>query len=227
MVIETVGSLTSLSSLSVCKLWNKNDALIFLIDLKIDEQFDLSDLSNDEKEYLNTLKTNYFRKRFIGSRSFLKFILQHILKKESLLDISLYRNNAGRVCVHKHEDIYICISYTGDLAAVSISKLKTGIDIEYIRPIHFGNISKGLLDTGSKRDLLQKDNVNKLKNWTLREAYCKLTDQSMLACLNKEIDLNDIDHQECVIDNRYVLSVAFASINDRINICYLQKGISI
>lgn len=75
--------------------------------------------------------------------------------------------------------------------------------------------------------MLQKDSVDTLKNWTLREAYCKLTDQSMLACLNKEIDLNDIDHQELVINNRYVLSVAFASKNNKINICNLQKGIPI
>ena len=75
MVIKTLESLTPLSSLSIYKLWNKNDALIFLVDLEVDEQLELSDLSSVEKEYLNTLKTNYFRKRFITSRSFLKFIL--------------------------------------------------------------------------------------------------------------------------------------------------------
>ncbi len=75
MVIKVLESLTPPSSLSIYKLWNKNDALIFLIDLEMDEQLELSDLSSDEKEYLNTLKTNYFRKRFIASRSFLKFIL--------------------------------------------------------------------------------------------------------------------------------------------------------
>ncbi len=75
MGIKTLESLTPPSSLSIYKLWNKNDALIFLIDLEMDEQFELSNLSSDEKEYLNTLKTNYFRKRFIVSRSFLKFIL--------------------------------------------------------------------------------------------------------------------------------------------------------
>ncbi|WP_052402817.1 4'-phosphopantetheinyl transferase family protein [Methanococcoides methylutens] len=104
--------------------------------------------------------------------------------------------------------------------------MKTGIDIEYIRPIHLKNDPKLLQNTESKRDMFQKDNVDTLKNWTLREAYCKLTDQSMLACLNKEIDFNGIDHQEIVINNRYVLSVAFASKNNKINICHLQKSIT-
>ncbi|UGV41747.1 4'-phosphopantetheinyl transferase superfamily protein [Methanococcoides orientis] len=129
------------------------------------------------------------------------------------------------MCVHKHDDIFICISYTNSLIAISISKTKTGIDIEYIRTIHLRNFAEILRNTEAKRDMLQKDNVDTLKNWTLREAYCKLTDQSMLACLNKEIDFNDIYHQELVINNRYVLSVAFASKNNKINICHFQKSI--
>jgi 4'-phosphopantetheinyl transferase len=224
MAVKTLDSLSPLFSLSVQKLWNNNDILLFLVDLEIYEQLGLSYLSSDEKEYLTKLKTNYFRKRFIVSRSLLKIILQHVLKKRSSLDISLYRNNSGRVCVHNNEEIYICISYTENLVAFSISKQKTGIDIEYIRPIDLKIFSKCLQNTISKNEMFQENDVDKLKIWTLREAYCKLTDQSMLECLNKQIVLNDIDHKEYIINNRYILSVAFASKENNIKVCHIQKG---
>ncbi|WP_445475253.1 4'-phosphopantetheinyl transferase superfamily protein [Methanococcoides methylutens] len=131
------------------------------------------------------------------------------------------------MCIHNHQEIYICISYTESLVAISIAKQKTGIDIEYIRPIDIKNVSKFLQNTRSNRDILQGEDLDALKAWTLKEAYCKLADQSMLACLNKAIDLNEVDHQQLAINNRYVLSVAFYSKDNKINICHLQKGIPI
>ncbi|AKB85440.1 4'-phosphopantetheinyl transferase superfamily protein [Methanococcoides methylutens] len=227
MDIKTVESSTTLSSSSIHKLWNKNEALIFLIDLEIDEQLRLSDLTIDEKDYLNTLKTEYFRKRFIVSRSLLKTVLQHILKKRSSSDISLYRNNKGRVCVKNHEDIYICISYSENLVAISLSKQKIGIDIEHIRQIDLNIFSKYFQDKRFERDMLQEDNINLLKEWTLKEAYCKLTDQSMLACLNKEIVLDHLDHHQLSINDKYIISVVLTSKSNEINICHLQKGVPI
>lgn len=223
MTVKTSGSSITLSSSVMQKLWDNNETLIFLIELEMYGQLGSSDLSDDENEYLEKLRTNYFRKRFIVSRSLLKIIIQHILKKESSSEIILYRNDTGRVCVQDHEDIFISISYTEKLIALSISKLKHGIDIEYIRTVNLETFLRSFQKTETKKDVLEEDNVETLKKWTLKEAYCKLTDKSMLKSLNKEVDLEGIEHHEISIDSQYVLSVAFASINNSIDIYCIQK----
>ncbi|WP_440951618.1 4'-phosphopantetheinyl transferase family protein [Methanococcoides sp. FTZ1] len=227
MDIKSAGPSNILSSSVIHELWDESEVLIFLADLELYEQLRSPDLTCDEKEYLKTLRTEYFKKRFIVSRSLLKAILQHILRKKTPSEISLYRNNNGRVCIGDHKEIYICISYTRNLVAILLSRQKAGLDIEHIRPIYLTRFSKYFQNKGPERDMPMEDNVNVLKAWTLKEAYCKLTDQSMMACLNKEIALDDLDHHELIVNNEYVLSVVFDSKDNEVNICYLKKGIPI
>ncbi|MGM0770366.1 MAG: hypothetical protein ACQESU_01995 [Halobacteriota archaeon] len=82
---------------------------------------------------------------------------------------------------------------------------------------------RSLQNTVTIKDVLEEDNIETLKKWTLKEAYCKLTDTSMLTFLNKDIDLEGIKHHEIAIDSQYVLSVAFASINNSMDIYKIQN----
>ena len=60
-------------------LWEQNDILILLIDLDSYSVFSTEYLDDTEKEDLDRLKTSYFKKRYIVSRTVLKSIVLHCL----------------------------------------------------------------------------------------------------------------------------------------------------
>lgn len=202
-------------------LWEQNDILILLIDLD-SYIFSTRYLDDIEKEDLNKLKTSYFRERYIVSRTVLKFVLHYLLKEQSVSKIGTYKDEYGRVHVRDHEELHICISYTGNIVSLAISKVNVGIDIELKKPFSTGKFSKYLNKQAIETDGLG-NGLDLLTLFTLKEAYSKFSNKSILSCLSKELDLDNIFSSSCILNDRYILSIIADAKPHAINISYLQK----
>jgi len=206
----------------ILQFWEQNDILILIVDLNDYDTLSTDHLDDIEKEHLETLQTEYFKKRYITSRMVLKYVLCHLLKERAIYDISIYKDKYGRVHVRDHKEVHICISYTENIVTLAISKIEVGIDVEIRKLRALTNVSKYLHIT-----LLHADtyaNVHDLlMTWTLKEAYCKFSNKSILSNFNKELDLNNICHSNYIINNKYILAVVTDSDQYTINISRLQE----
>jgi 4'-phosphopantetheinyl transferase len=202
-------------------LWEQNDILILLIDL---DSYTLSTrfLDENEKEDLNNLKTSYFRERYIVSRTVLKFVLHYLLEGLSIFKIGTYKDEYGRVHVRDHEELHICISYTGNIVSIAISKVNAGIDIELKKPLSTGKFFKYLNKQALETEGLE-NGFELLTLFTLKEAYCKFSNTSILSCLNKELDLSNLFSSSYFLNERYILSIITDERPCAINISFLQK----
>jgi len=207
-------------------LWKKNEILILLINLNSYNILSTEHLDKTEKEHLETLKTNYFKKRYLVSRMVLKNVVMYIqgdiLKGQSLSDIGTYNDKYGKVHIRNHRELNICISYTENIASLAISKVEVGIDIELKKVICPGKISKCLCikaseaeDFGNEPDLL--------RIWTLKEAYCKFSNKTLLSTLIRELDLSDVFHSSFILNDKYILSVISDANSHLLNINCLSK----
>jgi len=154
----------------------------------------------------------------------LKHILCNLLKMESILNISTYKDRYGEVHILDHEDLHICISYSENIIALAISKIKIGVDIEIKRPLKLKNTLKYL----HKTPLYTGNSITDsgvLNIWTLKEAYCKFSNQSMLSFLNKEPDFNNALYFSFVLDDKYIFSIVTESCRHTISINHLEKFI--
>ncbi len=207
-------------------LWKQNEILIFLIDLNSYNILSTEHLDKTEKEHLETLKTNYFKKRYIVSRMVLKNIVMYIqgdiLKGQSLSDIGTYNDEYGKVCIRNHRELNICISYTGNIASLAISKVEVGIDIELKRLIPPGNMSKYLCITASEAEDFGNE-PDLLRIWTLKEAYCKFSNRTMLSTLIRKLDLSGVFHSSFTLNDKYILSVISDTNSHSLNISCLSK----
>ncbi|TAH58921.1 MAG: hypothetical protein EWM50_08215 [Gottschalkiaceae bacterium] len=202
-------------------LWAKNDILIFFIDMNSYDSPGTEFLDNNEKENLEKLQTLYFKKRFIVSRTVLKHILCCLLNKESSLDISTYKDRHGEVRIFNHDDLHICISYSENIAAIAISRVKIGIDIEIKRPFELKKTLKYLHNTPfySGKPV---DDVGILKAWTLKEAYCKYSNIDMLSSLNKKPGLDNVSYFNFLLNGKYILSIVTEMGQHIFNLSYLD-----
>lgn len=201
-------------------LWEQNDILIFIIDLKDYATLNADYLDEVEKEHLDKLQTGYFKKRYITSRTVLKY-LSGILKKQSLSNIAMYKDERGRVHVQDHNDLYICISYTENLVALAISKIEMGIDIEVVKRRSLANIIKSI-NSPSTDSGVSANSYDFLVMWTLKEAYCKFSNETMLSNLSKKLDLCDVCHSSYFICGKYILAVVTNSDPYKVGIVNLQ-----
>lgn len=203
-------------------LWQQSDVLVFLVDLDNYDTFNTSYLSRIELEYLKRLKTSHFKKRYIVSRTVLKHITCKVANEQSASEISTYKDEYGKVCILNHNELCICISYTESLAALAISKVDVGIDIELTRKLDLKSNFKNLY----KKTSLMDETVDKpdiLKTWTLKEAYSKFSNKKMCLIFNRELDLNSVNHSTYILDNKYLFSIVTRSESHIININRLQK----
>ncbi|RXA19381.1 hypothetical protein EQO05_09675 [Methanosarcina sp. MSH10X1] len=196
--------LISLESISF--LWRHNDVLIFLVDLDDYDTFNTAYLNRMELESLERLRTGYFKKRYIVSRTALKHIVCSIVGERSASGISTYNDRHGRICILNHNELYICVSYTGSMAALAISKVEIGIDIELVKKLslksNLRNLSKKFISTDEPLS-----ETELLKIWTLKEAYSKFSNKNMHLIFNKELDLSSVNYWTSVLDNKYIFSV--------------------
>jgi 4'-phosphopantetheinyl transferase len=205
----------------VSDLWEENDVLIFIIDLKDYPLADADHLNEVETVHLDTLQTEHFKNRYIISRIVLKY-LSGYLKKLSWSDMVTCKDKHGRVHVCDHNDLHVCISYTENIVALALSKIDVGIDMEIIRPRSVTSISRSIdrsLPDGSPSE----NNSDFLLMWTLKEAYCKLSNKTMFSNLSRKLDLSDVFHSNCIIDNKYMLAVVTKADQCKVGIYRLQK----
>lgn len=207
---------------SIPHLWQQSDVLIFLIDLDNYAMFSTSYLNRIELESFEKLQTNYFKKRYIISRTILKHILCNITKERSIFGIFTYKDRYGKVCILNHKELYICISYTENLAALAISKVEVGIDIEILRKMVLKSNLKNMSIKPSLRDETEIG-TDFLKVWTLKEAYSKFSNKSMHLIFNEELDLSGVSHSTYFLDKKYIFSVVTHSDSHIIDINSLQK----
>jgi 4'-phosphopantetheinyl transferase len=203
-------------------LWQQSDVLVFLIDLDNYDMLSTSYLNRIELESLERLQTSHFKKRYIISRTVLKRILCNITNEWSAFGISTYKDEYGKVCIRNHNELYICISYTESIAALAISKVEVGIDIEIQKKLDLKSTLKNLRTKHSFMDKYVSE-VDILKTWTLKEAYSKFSNESMYLIFNKELDLSSVSHSTYILDNKYILSIITQSDSHILNINYLQK----
>jgi 4'-phosphopantetheinyl transferase len=213
----TISSTVSLEHIP--HLWAQNDILILIIDMDDYDTVSIDYLDDTEKKHLKGLQTKYFKKRYTISRMILKYILRHLLKERSVSDIVLYKKN-GKVYVRNHNDIHICISYTENIATLTISKFEIGVDIELMILRSLTNISKYLRTTPADRSM---NDLDLLGLWALNEAYCKFSNKSIFYNFSTELDLNSVCHSIYIINNKYILAIITDSDQHTINISHLKK----
>lgn len=214
--------LSSISLENTPHLWKEKDILVFFIDMDNYDALSTEFLNNTEKEDLGKLQTLYFKKRFVISRTVLKYILCILLKMESALDISTYKDNYGEVHILDHEDLHICISYSENILALAISKVKIGIDVEIKRPLALKNTLKYFHKIPSCTDK-SVSGTDLLNTWTIKEAYCKFSNRGMLSSLNEEPDFNNASYFNFLLDDKYVFSIVTESDQYAFNINRLEK----
>ena len=203
-------------------LWQQSDVLVFLVDLDSYDIFSTSYLNRIELESLERLQTSHFKKRYIISRTVLKHVLCNIINERSASEISTYKDDYGKVCIRNHNELCICISYTESIAALAISKVEVGIDIELERKLALKSTLKNLRTKPSLTDKPVSE-ADFLKIWTLKEAYSKFSNKNMYLIFNKELDLSGVSHSTYFLDNKYLLSVITQSDSHILNISRLQK----
>jgi 4'-phosphopantetheinyl transferase len=206
-------------------LWEQNDILILLINLNNYNLLNTEYLDLNEKEHLESLKTSYFIKRYIVSRNVLKYILQNIpgylRKDQSLSEIGTYNDEYGKIHIRNHKELHICISYSRNIISLAISKVEVGVDIELKRAISPGKVLKYLTPDLKTESL--ENQLDFLIAWTLKEAYCKFSNKSMLFVLNKELELSSIFHSSYVLNDKFILSVISDKNPCSLNISCLSK----
>lgn len=203
-------------------LWQHSDVLIFLVDLNDYDTFNTDYLNRIELEFLDKLKTSYFKKRYIISRTVLKHIICNIACELPASRISTYKNMYGRVCICNHNELHVCISYTENIAALAISKVQVGIDIELEKKLALKSNLKNL----SMRPLSTDEPISEtglLKVWTLKEAYSKFSNKKMHLIFSKDLDLSNVSYWTFTLDEKYIFSVITSSDSHTININHLHK----
>ncbi|MBC7085930.1 MAG: 4'-phosphopantetheinyl transferase superfamily protein [Methanomethylovorans sp.] len=204
----------------VACLWKEYDVLIFLVDLRDYPVLDCEFLNEMEKIHFDTLKTEYFKKRYIISRIIIKYLCS-ILKERSWCEIVTYKNEYGRVYLDGYNDLYLCISYTEHILALSLSKIKVGIDIEVIRSRSITNISKSI-NISLPENSTSVAAYDFFLMWTLKEAYCKFSNETMFSKLNWKLDLSEVQNTSYIINDTYILSLITKVDSLNINVSYLE-----
>lgn len=205
----------------VFDLWKENDVLIFMIYLD-DYPCPTADHLNEvERMHLDSLKTEHFKKRYIISRLILKY-LSGFLKEKTWSSIFTIKDKHGRVHVCDHRDLHVCIAYTKNIIALAISKIDLGMDIEVIKSRSVTSISKSI-DRSLPDNSPSTNTSDFLVMWTLKEAYCKLSNETMFSNLNRKLDLSDVYHSSYIIDAEYLLALVTKSHPYKVNIAFLQK----
>lgn len=209
--------LTNISLEHIPRLWQQNDILILICELDDYGTLATDHLDEKEKRDFGSLKTEYFRKRFIVSRMVLKSVLCSLTKEGPLSDISLCKDKNGRLHVRGHNELNICISYSGNVIFLAISKIELGIDAEEKRDLPLNNVS-GNMKTEKSHSGRYLTDVKFLTDWTLKEAYCKFSNESIFCYLNKEPDIRGVYHSTYHINDKYVLTIVTGSARYAIDI---------
>ena len=206
-------------------LWKTNDVITFLADLGMYHPGQVNSLDDTEKEQVRKYRTDYFKKRFILSRSILKQVLQPVLGAQDPPDIRAGRETGGRIILHHRPDIGISLSYSGPVLVITVAKEKIGSDIETVRSIDIRKTrSFPFLNDSTCRDGKERSR-NFLHRWTLVEACAKLHDKNPLSLLDPGILFHDTHFVSYSLDNHAILSLAYGREQFTDSLVWLDRSV--
>jgi 4'-phosphopantetheinyl transferase len=192
--------------------WNNSDALTFLADIGRYNPSLLSGLDDAERDRVLQFKSEYFKQRFVVSRSLLKSILVHLGRKHDRNALVLLRKHK-RILVPGEDDIFVSLSYSGSTLAITIARRKIGTDIETVHPVDLRKVRSSPLFDHAKPKNKKEESTRSLHLWTVVEAYAKLRDLNPYPLLAKSSLLPGFGSVSYCIDKRLILSLAYDTGN--------------
>jgi len=143
----------------------------------------------DYAKYFDSIKFN--KKVFKGLNKKNVFIRNFLIKlfenKKKVCARNIIDLNSG---VIKGTKYFQSVSYSKKFAVLTISKSRVGVDVEYIK----------------KRYLIKnRDSLSFYRDWTYKEAYCKLKKKNMIDLWDKKI-LYDLP-KKTKLFNGFILTV--------------------
>jgi 4'-phosphopantetheinyl transferase len=195
--------------------WKEHDVLTFLADTGMYDQSLLKSLDSGEKERVLQFTTDYFKKRFVVSRSLIKAVLRHLPGTGNRDAIIISRQGKG-IVVPERPDLFFSLSYSGSLIALSVGKQKIGSDMETMRAGEVRKVRESPLSARFACRSGTDESLHALHLWTLVEAYAKLRDINPFPLLGKGGVLEDACFRSYSVENQAVFSLAWdqGSISD-------------
>jgi len=191
----------------IAAYWKTHEVLTFLADTGMYDGSLEQYLDSAEKERVLLFKSEYFKKRFVVSRSLMKYLLRHIPGTGKRENVVLDRAKKGML-VRGRPDLFVSLSYSGRFIALSVAKRKIGIDIETAHAGEIRKIRSSPLCAGSKCRTGKDESLYALQLWTLVEAYAKLRDTNPFPLLASPTFFPDAGFVSYCIDKQGVLSLA-------------------
>lgn len=215
-----IGNAISLRNIPL--LWEQNDVIVLIIDLDDYEILNEGLLDDYEKKNLETLKTKYFKKRYIVSRTIMKHVISYLPGGRQPSEIRLYKDEHGKIHVSGNSELHLCISYTGELLTIAISKIRIGIDAELRKKRSINNLLKNVQSKNTDCGDIRAD-LDSLIMWTVKEAYSKFSNTNACYYIKKELDFGSFFHISYMVNNRCILSIVTASNEFNMKIVQLEK----
>jgi 4'-phosphopantetheinyl transferase len=167
-----------------------------------------SSLDDAEQERVLQFKSEYFKKRFVVSRSLLKSILRYIPGIRNRKSIVLSKKER-RILVPGAGDIFISLSYSGSSIALTVAKRKIGSDIEMLNPVDLRKVRSSPLFDRSKTKNKKESSLHAIHVWTLVEGYAKLRDKNPYPLLNRSSLLHEAGFVSYCIDRKMIMSLSY------------------
>ncbi len=190
--------------------WKTHDAITFLADTGMYDASLYGNLDRAEKERVLQFKSDYFKKRFIVSRSLAKCILNLLPGTGKTERVVLSRGKKGML-VHGRNDLFLSLSYSGSCIALSIGKQKIGSDIEMVNSSEIKKVLSSPLYNAIPCGNRNEEPVRALHLWTLVEAYAKCKDKNPFPLLAADTFFPDAGFVSYWFDRHAILSLAYDS----------------
>ncbi len=190
--------------------WKTHDVITFLADTGLYDASLYDNLDRAEKERVLQFKSDYFKKRFIVSRSLAKCILHCLHGTGKMEKVVLSRGKKGML-VHGRNDLFFSLSYSGSCIALSIGKRKIGSDIEMVNSGEIKKVLSSPLYSAIPCGNGNEESVRALHLWTLVEAYAKFKDENPFPLLAANTFFPDAGFVSYCYDRHAILSLAYDS----------------
>jgi len=177
--------------------------------------YNISNANNSNKEYEKILSVSELiryekinspkrKKEFLIGRCFLK---KTLAENTDIKDIEIDIHSNGKPYL-KNSEIKFNISHSKDMLVIALDNNEIGIDVEYINPKrNFNSLIKvfgnEIMAEYSKLSE-DKKKIFFYKNWTIKEAYMKLTQEgfSKNIIYDEKVNFHTFQHED------YIVSVA-------------------
>lgn len=193
---------------AIPQYWKTHDVITFLADTGMYDASLYDNLDSAERERVLQFKSDYFKKRFIVSRSLAKCILHCLPGTEKTEKVVLSRGKKGML-VQGRNDLFLSLSYSGSCIALSMGKRKIGSDIEMVNSSEIKKVLSSPLYNAIKCGNRNEESVRALHLWTLVEAYAKCKDKNPFPLLAANTFFPDAGFVSYCFDRHAILSLAY------------------